>query len=266
MSFASQFNGSEEVRLESASVSLENLRRDFYKAAKTDYVMPLIMPYLPALLVLAGVAVMVIEYFLYGLSLVGLLIMGLGPLVNIYVVYKWIKRRNDHFARSLLMLESLHELISEVSKKRGGVADAILHQVDRDLAEMRIESGEKGPVLWAILQLVVPLVVFYVAYFLNKDFVDHFKREAVVLEEMSRAVKELGVEKSFPEFSKWYRFPERNIVLYVVLYVLTMGLFWFYWLYTLTNDPNQHFREHQRLDSELLSYAENFLAPLAQAT
>ena len=232
--------------------------------------MPLIMPYLPTLLVIVGATIAIIaivtgNVYFYALLTIGGFLAGLGPLINVYIVYKWIERRNEHFNRSLFMLNSLRELISEASKRRGGAADAILHQADRDLAEMEVESGEKGPVLWAILQLVVPLVIFYIAYFLNKDFINHFRREAVVLEEMSRAVKELGVEKHFPEFSRWYRFPERNIVLYVVLYVLTMGLFWFYWLYTLTNDPNQHFREHQRLDSELLSYAESVLLPLIQS-
>ena len=57
--------------------------------------------------------------------------------------------------------------------------------------------------------------------------------------------------------SKIGRFPDRNTIMYFVLTVLTLGLFEIYWLYTLINDPNEHFREHRIIEAKILEALKN---------
>ncbi|MFQ5950797.1 MAG: DUF4234 domain-containing protein, partial [Candidatus Geothermarchaeales archaeon] len=46
--------------------------------------------------------------------------------------------------------------------------------------------------------------------------------------------------------------PERSVVLYLVLSIVTLGIFGIYWLYTLIDDPNLHFRHHIHTEDDAL--------------
>ena len=46
---------------------------------------------------------------------------------------------------------------------------------------------------------------------------------------------------------------ERSVVLYALLTLVTFGLFGFYWLYALIDDPNKHFEEHVATEETLFA-------------
>jgi len=91
-------------------------------------------------------------------------------------------------------------------------------------------------------------VRFYIFHFLNKDFVKHDRNERIFLEQLSEIVP-IGDTLKLSRIGK---FPDINTVVYVVLAVLTLGLFEIYWFYTLINDPNEHFRDHRVVDAKIL--------------
>ena len=242
------------------SIYLENVRRDLRLRRETDYIMPLWYPFLPIIL-----SVITIFMELLALSTTGFYRVGaqgypwlvysplglIGWLLNLYVVYKWIDRRNEHFKRSRDLFNDIVSFLrASGSDKVGAHANAI----KRTLREAEFEEAERSAALWAILSFIIPFLIFYVYHFLNKDFYRHEKREGAMLEDLGRALEVLGlagVRLGRPEGIK-----DRSTALYIIASVLTLGFFLLYWVYTLTKDPNSHFKGHALWEDELLSLLE----------
>jgi len=49
------------------------------------------------------------------------------------------------------------------------------------------------------------------------------------------------------------KFPSRNTVVYAFLSLITLNLFTVYWWYTLSRDPNEHFKAHRLIEEEIAS-------------
>ncbi len=122
------------------------------------------------------------------------------------------------------------------------------------MREVKAEETEKGAMLWAILSAFVFPALWYVWYFLTKDFYKHERREDGFWEDMSRILDKSGIKFVVPR--RVEPVPERNFVLYLILTIMTVGLFGIYWLYILLKDPNQHFMYHGQIEDQLLSTLE----------
>jgi len=254
-------------------MSIADVKEHVDRAVETDYIMPLYMPFLPILLVTSGVIVIIstyisshtFEFYYYGYVLystpppifpiasliLGTILVLLGGVVNIYVVYKWVKRRNDHFVRAIALFDRAKEYLAKGWRAK---AEAELSRMDKLIKDYQLEFEHRNPVLWALLQLVPyvgSILLLYVYHFLNRDFWRHYLWERRVLEALNEALARIGVEPTV-RFRDDYVFPSRNTVLYVVLTLVTLGVFAFYWVYTLAKDPNEHFLEHRRLEGKLL--------------
>ncbi|RLF04902.1 MAG: hypothetical protein DRK00_05650 [Thermoprotei archaeon] len=173
-------------------------------------------------------------------ALIGLAAAGLG----IYVVYKLIRRRNRHFVRARRLCEN-------VAAALGGEGEAG-YQIRRVLEEME-ELGERDAVVWAVLSWIIPFLGLYVFHFLNEDFRRHEALEARFYGAVSQLT---GRELRFDRV-----IPSRSTVLYIVLTIITVGIFAVYWLYTLARDPNLHFAQHRRVEMELLRILEERRGP-----
>ena len=89
------------------------------EARRTDYAMPTVLPFVPA--ILSPIAVLALLLGLLtaamtrglrggGLLLVGVVLLVVAVLMGFYVVYRWIRRRNEHFRRSLAFFEVVTEI------------------------------------------------------------------------------------------------------------------------------------------------------------
>ncbi len=237
-------------------------RREF-----TDYIMPLWLPFLPMIIFLIADVIffaslyahtvkstVTFEYYrLYGIDdeivealgwttiVLLFLLYLLSCIINVYVIYKWIWRRNEHFKRVKLLFNAIKDLL----KERG----YNVSRLEMVCMEIEVEETEKNAVLWTLLPFVPYvgwILLIYVYHFLNKDFYRHERREDYYLNVLSSLL---------PDFSyvRYNQIPERNTILYFVLTLVTFGFFGFYWIYTLTNDPNNHFIEHRRWEDQLLN-------------
>jgi len=176
-------------------------------------------------------------------------IMLAGLALNIYVIYKWVSRRNEHFKRQRLLFRAIIGYLRAKSPKGEGTLNQ-LNRLESLLNEIEAEEEEKNAVLWALIQFVPyvgGILLLYVYHFLNKDFWKHERREDHFLDVVSSI---LGNESHFLYDSACV--PNRNTVLYVVLSIVTLGFFGLYWVYTLTKDPNEHFKRHVRWETQLL--------------
>lgn len=242
-------------------MSIYAIERLIKKGEETDKIIPVVLMFAPPVLIFAGTLFLVAgsekriyyynefhyytyyeerNYMLLGL---GFLLLIVGAIIGVYLLYVLISRRNAHFERTTM----LYELISSyVGSPR--LRDTVIR--------MKNEQGdEKNPVLWIVLYFLsslVPIlgliVIIYIFHFLNKDFVKHDRNERIFLEQLSEVLPIGGVLS----LSKIGRFPDRNTIVYLVLTVLTLGLFEIYWFYTLINDPNEHFREHRIIEAKII--------------
>jgi hypothetical protein len=238
-------------------------RREF-----TDYIMPIWLPFLPLILMIGclvwflvfftAVTVMP-SYYHYdyyyhhassdviavGALAILFVIAIVATAINVYVVYKWVNRRNEHFKRQRLLFRAITDYL-----KSKGCEVSRLEPINM---EMEVEENERSAVLWALIQFV-PYVggflLLYVYHFLNKDFWKHERREDQFLNALSSILAKHGVNFTYV---RMHTIPDRSTLLYVILLFVTIGLFGLYWVYTLTKDPNNHFMEHRRWEDTLLN-------------
>jgi len=225
--------------------------------------MPAYLPFLPGVLWIIS-ALLVVGTFLFwvaftrpgfpgipprpGIGVPILIVTGgligfAGLILGIYVLYKWLERRNDHLERVILFYKDVLDFLEE----KGVEEEA--RRAKRTLREMETESDDKPTVLWIVLTILFQPVILYVFHFLTRDFYDHEKWENLLFDDIGDAVKAAG--GSF-DFEGYNEVQDRNTVLYIVLTVITFGIFGLYWIYVITEDPNGHFRESKRVEEELI--------------
>ncbi len=173
-----------------------------------------------------------------------------GALLLLILIYKLIKRRNEHFKRHQLLEEDIvRVLASSAGKKRAKIEDK-LASIERSTREAKLSEKEQPAFLWAILCFFIPFVALYVAYFLMRDFYRHERREDFFLEDLEKTAEPI-VALEMPR--RFHSIPDRNVILYLVLTILTAGIFGIYWLYSLIVDPNNHFNHQVAWEDKLLS-------------
>jgi hypothetical protein len=174
----------------------------------------------------------------------------------IYAHYKLIQREQEHFDRMARFNSDLYKLATEQADDTGK-ANEVSAQLDelRGMDEdfQRLQAGkERSAALWTIISIITfGLAYFYVYYFLHKDLIEHQRAEAEYIEKASLVLNQLGIGKH--PVSVEQIVGERSYALYLLLSVVTFGLFGIYWNYTFFKDGNAHFLEHRRFEDQLMS-------------
>jgi len=179
----------------------------------------------------------------------------IGFIVSIILIYKLVKRRNTHFKRQLFLSEDVVTAVKTIAAKKNVDVEVVLSSCERTVREAKSEETEKSAVLWAILSAIIFLADWYVRYFLMKDFYKHERREDGFWEDLSRTLDKCGITFSVPR--RTVTLPNRSFVLYLIVTIITVGLFGIYWLYVLLKDPNEHFKYHIQVEDQLLGTLES---------
>lgn len=172
---------------------------------------------------------------------------------GLYIIYKLMDRRLQHFERMISLRGHLLDVLREKAEASGKTVE-----VEQDLSQLegihldattRDRAGEKSPVLWLVLTLVFNPVAYYVYYFLNDDFRAHEANEQLFMNKASEVMIKLGLTQQ--PVTPSLLIPERNFVMYLLLTIVTCGIYGIYWWYTLIVDPNLHFDNHMAWESQL---------------
>jgi len=162
-------------------------------------------------------------------------------LVLIYIYVSLISRRNKHFERT----RELYGVLADCLEERGN--GELAWKVREIARRSEIETGRRNVAGWVVLSLI-PIVNMvarpYVFHFLTRDYFVHERYEEMVLDYLSRKFEKLHLVN--------FEYPDRDTVMYYLFTIVTFGIFWFYWMYTLFADPNRHFREHRMFEELLL--------------
>ncbi|MFB3043319.1 MAG: DUF4234 domain-containing protein [Nitrososphaerales archaeon] len=273
--------------------ALENLRQDIRERGQTDKILPIFWILLPlvgvGVSIITGIIASVLAISTASIDFdfepgVGF-VPGPGPgsfgafpfnpgvfttvaigflgglistLLYVYLFYLLINRRNKHFARQSRFSEDLINYVKSAADRKKGVdIQTGVSSLERSTRDVRYEEVEKSAGLWAILT-IIPFVnlfaILYILYFLGTDYRRHEIRENGFIEDTNKVLDKLGLG-GIPE-RRLDPIPDRSFVLYLVLTVVTLGLFGIYWLYTLITDPNNHFKHHVKWEDELIANLE----------
>jgi len=246
------------VTVTSLKAQMESLRRSVRMRSETDKRLSPLWAFIPLLsfAIIASVAVAwgvwwegwVFEeittthaIFITVMALTSVI----SALLLLILIYMLIKRRNEHFKRHQLLEEDIIRVINlSAGKKRSKIEDK-LTSIELSSREAKLNEKEQSAFLWAILCFFIPFVGLYVGYFLMRDFYRHERREDFFLEDLEKTANPI-VALELPR--RFHQTPDRNIILYIVLTILTAGLFGIYWLYTLIVDrPKQPLRSPIRV-------------------
>lgn len=157
-----------------------------------------------------------------------------------YVFYKLMERRDLHLARVANMVNTTIAILREKSESRG-MADAVaqeMGQLEMVQREIYGQSRERSAVLWLVLGILTGICVLIGYYFIMEDLAKHDQLEAQFFTLTSGVMAKLGMSSQASQAA--VTIPERNFPVFLVLTIVTCGIYGFYWLYVMVNDGNIH--------------------------
>lgn len=159
---------------------------------------------------------------------------------GLYIFYKLMERRDLHLARVANMVNTSVALLKEKAAAQGKteLIAQELAQLEMVQREMFDQSRERGAVLWLILGIVTGIAVWIGFYFIMDDMTRHDQLEAQYFTLMSQAMAKMGLSSQASQAAP--NMPERSFALYLILSLVTCGIFYFYWLWALVDDGNKH--------------------------
>ena len=222
---------------------------------ESDRVMSVAWVFLPLLGAVFGI-VDIVSIFILGFFGALFLTFGLAVVDLLLFLAFWyllISRRNNHFKRDKLLRDRLVEYLRQEAAATGKTNDinAELATMNSINGEASAEEKERSAVLWIVLDIVTfGIMGLYILYFLTKDPYKHDSRQQGFMQQVQSALSKLGKTVVNPS---WKVLPSRSYFLYLVLSIITFGLFEFYWNYTLIVDLNNHFKAQWQLEDSILA-------------
>jgi len=158
-----------------------------------------------------------------------------------YIFYKLLERRDLHLARMTNMVNTSVALLKEKAARSGKyeLVGQELSQIEMVQRGIYDQSRERGAALWLVIGLVtggIGILIGY--YFIMDDMARHDQLEAQYFTLMSAALAKMGLSGQASQAAP--NIPDRNFVVYLVLSLVTCGIYAFYWLYALIEDGNRH--------------------------
>lgn len=177
------------------------------------------------------------------LSLVTLGIYGM------YTIYRLVQRRDMHFQRINRLTGDLINFLQEKGEETGEDVSQSIRKLEAIKRKLDDQAKERGAVLWLLICMFTGIGSFILYYFLMDDFLKHEKYEREFLDTLNPAAKQLGIITAPIKAER--SIEERSFAMYLVLSIITLGIFGIYWFSVILNEPNRHFLEHARWEAVL---------------
>jgi len=157
-----------------------------------------------------------------------------------YIIFKLVQRRDEHFKRMAGVAESA---IAQLRAKAQGREDAVaaeLSQLEQVRLQMNTMSAERGAAIWLLIAIFTFGIGYMILYYLlMQDYVQHDAVEAQFFTLMSSALNKLGLSEQAGQAARTV--PDREYVTFLVLTLVTCGIYGVYWMYVMIKDFNDHF-------------------------
>ena len=161
-----------------------------------------------------------------------------------YLIYRWIDIRNKHLTR----IAKLYSIAGEISELLNFKGSAIIRS---RFNELTIGNVNRSVALNVVLGIIIPFYILYIFHFINKELVKHTRSEKLFLTTLIDEIKSKDAlfSKSILDYRE---IEEKNTLLYIILSIITIGIFAIYWIYSLSKDYNGHIINQQILDNAIL--------------
>jgi hypothetical protein len=222
----------------------------------TDEMIPEWWVLLPILSIILSIGVSIALAFI---SPAGFLVtFGVGIIASIIVlilIYKLLKRHNLHLAREAALRRSIIDYFRFKGEEKGAGYQVYqytqaMEGIDRE--GLAVEKPQDA-LLWTILS-IIPIISIVaeilIAYWLTNFSPGHDRRFFAFAQNTQYAGSQVGMQNIMPPM--WRPVPDRSFILYVILTIVTLGLFSIYWVYCFIKDLNEHFKNEWEFEDALV--------------
>jgi uncharacterized protein DUF4234 len=178
-----------------------------------------------------------------------------------YGTYRLVERRQRHVQRRLAFSSYLWHTLAgraDAAGRRAEVQEG-LDNLSRIHAQIETyeRTNKREPILWLLLQIFLNLwgiITFIMNHLLHTDYRFLETWENSFGQNVEWVMRRLGYDVQLPPRNQFGMepVPRRSTALYVVLSIITVGLFAIYWRYTLMADGNMHFDADDRIEDAIL--------------
>ena len=105
--------------------------------------------------------------------------------------------------------------------------------------QMNAMATERGAAIWLLICALTGIGTFILYYLLMQDYVQHDQAEAYFFTLMSSALAKLGLSSQAAQAVP--SVPRREFVTFLLLSIVTCGIYGLYWMYVMIKDFNDHF-------------------------
>jgi hypothetical protein len=175
-------------------------------------------------------------------------------IVVLLLIYKLLKRHNLHMAREAALRRGTIDFFKFKAEEKG--VGPQVSQYTQAMENIDREGlGSEKPqdaLLWTIL-CIIPFINYVayilIGYWLTNFSPGHDRRFFAFAQNTQYAGTQIGMQNLLPPM--WRPVPERSFLLYIILTIITLGLFAIYWVYVLIKDLNEHFQNQWEFEDAL---------------
>ncbi len=237
----------------------------------------LYLVFLLVVIIISGIIVGGIGSWIVGFGAGRIVSMLASLLVAIYIWwYNWLlyKRRNEHFHRVKRLKVKLSSLIKEKFEKESETLMKVDPLLDRReaphsnrlfglwlilsyLCHLLLFAGAPGLTALPLFAIPAIIICLIILCYLTVEYYYHEQGEIAFFGRMAEILSKKGISFTTTPTNPLRR---RSYGLYILLSIITVGIFALYWAYVIFRDPNQHFDTHDSWESELERIVEKDLA------
>jgi hypothetical protein len=193
--------------------------------------------------------------FLLAAILIVLLISIALAVSHAVLVHKLVQRRDEHFRRDAILRQGMEEYLAALSL--GKQVDLNVERWTMNTLHIGATTNDRSAGLWAMLVgliAIIPIIgiifLFYSQYFLTKDVQEHDGKQRLFNQYFQAGLMKAG--KITQPIADWQPLPKRDISAYVILTILTLGLFLPQWWYVNIQDMNTHLKNQTEFENRLI--------------
>jgi uncharacterized integral membrane protein len=188
--------------------------------------------------------------------ILGIMLVSIGLAISHAILtHKLVKRRDEHFRRDAVLREGMSEYLGAISMASG--VDLNVERWTLNTVHYSNQNQDRGAGLWAMLVALIPIIPFlgiiflvYSQVFLTRDTQEHDEKQRNFNYQYQVGLARAG--KLGDDNFVWQPIPRRDVAIYVILTILTLGMFLPYWWYVNIVDMNTHMANQWKFEEMLV--------------
>lgn len=179
-----------------------------------------------------------------------------------WVIWRLVSRRDRHFRRIARLAEDAGVYLRDRGADERVEVEAVLRRLKRVERSTRLYAYERGATLWTLLVFLAGIALWVLWYVLMEDFRKHEEDEETIVSAINHGLGLLGQNVNLTYARQ---IPARSFWQFMILTLITFGIYGIYWLYCMIEDGNRHFRAQAEWETQLAAAIAAAAPPAAPA-